>query len=725
MIQGFKIPATTSRRRFLQAGSAGIGLMLGFHWPLGGNKFAAAATPSAFAPNAFVRIAKDNSVTVIAKHLEMGQGIYTGLATILAEELDADWAQIRVESAPANAALYNNLNWGPMQGTGGSSGINNSYTQLRQAGATARAMLVMAAAKEWGVPPNEITVNRGRLEHKATARKATFGQLAELAASMSPPAEVTLKQPANFRLIGARLPRVDARAKTNGTARFALDVRPPGALHAVIARPPLFGATVKSFDKAPALAIAGVVDVVQVPAGVAVLARDTWAAMQGREALKVQWDESNAEKRGSAELMAQYRALAEKPGAVARKDGNADGVLAGAGRKLSAGFEFPYLCHAPMEPLNCVVQLSPDACEIWAGDQSQTVDQANAAATAGLKPDQVRIHTMLAGGSFGRRANGASDYVVEGVSIAKAINGRAPVKLVWTREDDVRGGRYRPMYYHDLVAALDERGLPIAWRHRIVGQSILAGTPFEGMVKNGIDGTSVEGAANLPYAIPNFSVELHTTQVGVPVLWWRSVGSTHTAYSTEVFLDELAHTAGQDPVAYRRALLAKHPRHRAVLDLAAAKAGWGRPLTAGKGRGVAVHESFHSFVAQVVEVAVGGDGRVKVERVVCAVDCGVAVNPDVIRAQMEGGIGFALSAALREAVTLNGGRVEQSNFHDYAIMRIADMPKIEVHIVRSSADPTGVGEPGVPPLAPALANAIFAATAKRIRKLPLAGEIKV
>jgi isoquinoline 1-oxidoreductase subunit beta len=727
MIHGFKISTATNRRRFLKGGAAaGIGLTIGFHWPLGGPKAAAAAIPKGFAPNAFVRIASDNSVTVIAKHLEMGQGVYTGLATILAEELDADWAQVRVESAPADAALYNNLLWGPMQGTGGSSSIANSFAQLRKAGATARAMLVMAAAKEWGVPAAEIMVAKGRLEHKASNRNASFGQLADKAAAMTPPADVPLKDPKNFRLIGARLPRVDARGKTDGTARFAFDVRPRGALHAVIARPPLFGATVRSFDAAPAKAIAGVVEVVQVPAGVAVLARDSWAAIQGREALKVQWDESAAEKRGSAELMAEYRTLSERPGAVARKDGDAEGALAGAGRKISAGFEFPYLCHAPMEPLNCVVQLSRDACEIWAGDQFQTIDQANAAAAAGLKPEQVRIHTLLAGGSFGRRANPASDYIVEGVSIAKAIGGRAPVKLVWTREDDVRGGRYRPMYYHSLSAALDGQGRPIAWRHRIVGQSILAGTPFEGaLVKDGIDGTSVEGASNLPYGIPNLAVELHTTKVGVPVLWWRSVGSTHTAYATEVFLDELAQAAGKDPFEFRRGLLTKHPRHKGVLELAAAKAGWGKPLPAGNGRGIAVHESFNSFVAQVVEVAVGGDGRVKVERVVCAVDCGIAINPDVIRAQMEGGIGFGLSAALREAITLKAGRVEQSNFHDYSVLRIEDMPRIEVHILPSTAPPTGVGEPGVPPLAPALANAIFAATGKRIRKLPLADEIKV
>ncbi len=722
MMRGFRQATTTSRRRFLQAGAAsGAALVVGFNWTAGRMKTAAAQAAGTFAPNAFVRIGRDNIVTVIAKHLEMGQGSYTGLATILAEELDADWAQVRVESAPADATRYNNTLWGPVQGTGGSSAIANSYEQLRKAGATARAMLVQAAAQAWSVPPGAIGVDRGVVIHPASGRSARFGELAERAATLTPPNDVPLKDPSKFRLIGAAsMPRVDTKAKCNGTARFALDVKPPGALTALIARPPLFGATVKSFNADKAKAVAGVTDVVQVPAGVAVVAQDFWAARKGREALEVEWDDSKAEKRGSAELIAEYKRLAATPGTVARKDGDAERALSGAAKTVEAVFEFPYLAHTPMEPLNCVVQLSANSCEIWAGDQFQTVDQANAATAAGLKPEQVKINTVFAGGSFGRRANPASDYIVEGVTVAKAIGGRAPVKLVWTREDDLRGGRYRPLYVHAMRATLDAQGNPLAWHHRIVGQSILAGTPFEPMmVKNGVDMTSVEGAQNLPYGIPNLSVELHTTKVGVPVLWWRSVGSTHTAFATEVLIDELAVSAGKDPYEFRRGLLAKHPRHLAALDLAAEKAGWRTPLPQGRTRGIAVHESFGSFVAQVAEISMNG-GEVKVERVVCAVDCGIAINPDVIRAQMEGGIGFGLGAALAEAITIDGGRVEQSNFDDYTPLRIDQMPKVEVHIVQSVEPPTGVGEPGVPPIAPAVANAIAAATGQRIRSLPFA-----
>jgi isoquinoline 1-oxidoreductase subunit beta len=460
---------------------------------------------------------------------------------------------------------------------------------------------------------------------------------------------------------------------------------------------------------------------VQVPTGIAVLGRDTWSAIRGREALRIQWDESAAEKRSSAAIMAQYRQLAERSGMLARRDGDVDAALRSAARTLTADFEFPYLAHAPMEPLTCAVQLSADRCEIWAGDQFQTIDQGNAARIAGLRPNQVIIHTLYAGGSFGRRANTLSDYVTEGVAIAKAINGRAPVKLVWTREDDIKGGMYRPMYFHRLWAGLDAQGNPVAWKHRIVGQSIIGGTPFEPMlVRDGIDGTSVEGAHNLPYAIANLNVELHTTRSPVSVLWWRSVGSTHTGYATEMFIDELAVAAGKDPYQYRRGLLARHPRHLAVLDLAAQRAGWGTSLPAGKFRGIAVHESFNSFVAQVAEVTLGADRRITIDRVVCAVDCGIAVNPDIVRAQMEGGIGFGLGAALHDAITLKDGEVEQSNFHDYASLRINEMPKVEVHIVPSNAAPTGVGEPGVPVIAPAVANAVAAATGRRIRKLPFA-----
>jgi isoquinoline 1-oxidoreductase beta subunit len=716
------ILSPASRRGFLKAAAAtAAGLTIGFHWS-GPLSRALADTPKDFAPNAFLRIAPDNSVTVIAKHLEMGQGSYTGLATVVAEELDADWAQIRVESAPADASKYANLAFGTMQGTGGSSAMANSWMQLRHAGATARAMLVTAAALEWNVTPASLMVERGVVHHAPSNRQATFGELAGKASSLPVPNDAPLKDPKDFKLIGQKLPRVDIPGKTNGTAQFTIDVTFPNMLVAVLQRPPLFGATVKSFDPSAAKAVPGVVEVLQVPRGVAVVAKSFWAAKQGRDALKVEWDDSKAERRSTAAIMAEYRTLAEQPGKPARKEGDAAAALKGAAKVVTATYEFPYLAHAPMEPLDAVVKLDANGCEIWAGDQFQTVDQANAAATAGLKPEQVKIYTLLAGGSFGRRANMGSDYIVEAVSVAKALGANGtPVKLQWTREDDIRGGLYRPLYLHRLEAALDTNGKLVGWQHRIVGQSIMAGTAFAAvMVKNGIDGTSVEGAANLPYAVPNMSVELNTTETGVPVLWWRVVGSSHTAYATEAFIDEIAHAAGKDPFAFRQAMLEHHPRHKAVLELAAKAADWGSPLSKGKGRGIAVAEAFGTYVAQVAEVTVAPDGKIKVDRVVCAVDCGTPINPDVITAQMEGGIGFGLGAALYGAITLKDGKVEQTNFDAYQVLRIDEMPKVEVHIVPSPEAPTGVGEPGVAPIGPAVANAVFAVTGKRLRVLPFA-----
>jgi isoquinoline 1-oxidoreductase subunit beta len=714
--------ARSSRRAFLKTAAAtAAGLTIGFHWS-GPLSRALADTSKDFAPNAFLRIAPNNSVTVIAKHLEMGQGTYTGLATIVAEELDADWAQIRVESAPADASKYANLAFGTIQGTGGSSAMANSWMQLRNAGATARAMLVAAAAAEWNVPPASLTIERGVVRHAPSNRQATFGDLAAKAASQPAPDKVALKDPKDFKLIGQKLPRVDIPGKTNGTAQFTIDVTFPNMLVAVLQRPPLFGATAKSFDATATKAVPGGVDVLQVPRGVAVVAKSFWAAKLGRDALKVAWDDSKAEKRGTAAIMAEYRTLAEQPGKPARKEGDAAAALKGAAKLITATYEFPYLAHAPMEPLDAVVKLDADSCEIWCGDQFQTVDQGNAAATAGLKPEQVKIHTLLAGGSFGPRANMGSDYIVEAVSVAKALGANGiPVKLQWTREDDIRGGLYRPLYLHRLEAALDNNGQLVGWQHRIVGQSIIAGTAFAAvMVKDGIDGTSIEGAANLPYAVPNMSVELSTTETGVPVLWWRVVGSSHTAYATEAFIDEIAHAAGKDPFAFRQAMLEHHPRHKAVLELAAKAAGWGSPLPKGKGRGIAVAEAFGTYVAQVAEVTVAPNGKVKVDRVVCAVDCGTPINPDVITAQMEGGIGFGLGAALYGAITLKDGQVEQTNFDAYQVLRIDEMPKVEVHIVPSPEAPTGVGEPGVAPVGPAVANAVFAATGKRLRVLPFA-----
>jgi isoquinoline 1-oxidoreductase subunit beta len=711
-----QVSSRASRRGFLKSAAAtAAGLTIGFHWS-GPLSRALADTPKDFAPNAFLRIAPDNSVTVIAKHLEMGQGSYTGLATIVAEELDADWGQIRVESAPADASKYANLKFGTIQGTGGSSAMANSWMQLRKAGASARAMLVATAAAEWNVAPASLVVERGVVAHASSHRTATFGELTAKASDQPMPADVPLKDPKDFKLIGQRLPRVDLLGKTNGTAQFTIDVTFPGMLVALLQRPPWFGGTAKAFDATATKRVPGVVDVVQVPRGVAVVANGFWAAKQGRDALKVEWDDGKAEKRGTAAILGEYRKLAERPGLSARNEGDVAAAFKGAATTLTASYEFPYLAHAPMEPLDAVVKLDADSCEIWAGDQFQTVDQANTAATAGLKPEQVKIHTLLAGGSFGRRANVASDYIVEAVSIAKALGATGvPVKLQWTREDDIQGGRYRPIYVHRLEAALDNDGRLVGWQHRIVGQSIMAGR-----VKNGIDRTSVEGAANLPYAVPNMAVELNTTETGVPVLWWRVVGSSHTAYATEAFIDEIAHAAGKDPFAFRRAMLEHHPRHKAVLELAAKAAGWGDPLPKGKGRGIAIAEAFGSYVAQVAEVTVAPNGDIKVNRVVCAVDCGTPINPDVIAAQMEGGIGFGLGAALYGAITMKDGKVEQTNFDGYRVLRIDEMPKVEVHIVQSSEVPTGIGEPGVAPIGPAVANAVFAATGKRLRVLPFA-----
>lgn len=717
--------STPSRRTFLKvmAASTGVlavGSVLVPAFPASAEEKTA---PPAFPkqPDAFVRIAPDNSVTVVVKHLDKGQGIATGIATIVAEELDADWGQIRTEFAPAIVPLYANRAFG-IQGTGGSSGINNSWDELRYSGAAARWMLVSAAAQEWQVPAAEITVSKGVISHPKSGRKSDFGALASKAAAQPVPQDVTLKNPKDFVLIGTtNTKRVDSVAKTTGQAKFSLDIRRPGMVRAVIARAPKFGGKVKSFDDSAARAVPGVVEVVQVPNGVAVLAKDTWSAKRGREALKIEWDDSAAETRSTAAILADYRALAAKEGLPAAMKGDTKSAMAKAAKVVEAEYVFPYLAHAPMEPLNAVIELTPDGAEIWAGSQFQTVEQGTAAAVLGLKPEQVKIHTTWAGGSFGRRATPTADYIAEAASIAKATQGRHPVQLVWTREDDITGGYYRPMYVHKLRAGLDAKGKLIAWEHRIVGQSIIDGTPFaKVMVKNGIDATSVEGAADLPYEVANLQVDLHTVKSPVTVLWWRSVGHTHTAYAVETFIDQVAHEAKQDPVAFRLALMSEsQARSKAVLKLAAEKAGWSKKPAAGHARGIAVAESFGSHVAQVVEVSKDKDGKIKVDRVVCVVDCGIAVNPDVVRAQMEGGIGYGLGAVLRDQITFTDGKVDQSNFDAYLPLRMSDMPKVEVHIVPSNLHPSGVGEPGVPPLGPALANAVFAATGKRATHLPM------
>ncbi len=719
-------PGQATRRAFLKgAGTVtAMALTIGFEWAGPTRRAAAIAAPSAgalFTPNAFLRIGADNSVTVIAKHVEMGQGAYTGIATVVAEELDADWSRVRVESAPADAKRYANLAFGTIQGTGGSSAMANSWMQLREAGGKARAMLLTAAATEWHVPVEELTVEKSIVYHSGSKRQARFGSLVGRAAALAVPETVKLKDAKDFKLIGHQVPRVDVAAKVDGSAQFTLDVMLPGMLVALLKRPPQFGATVKSFDATAAHAIPGVVKVVQVPRGVAVVAKSFWAAKQGRDALAVEWDDTNAEKRSSAALMDEYRRLADQPALSARTEGDSAQAIRNAAHKVSASYEFPYLAHAPMEPLDAVVKLTANRCEIWAGDQFQTVDQANAAETAGLDPQQVSIHTLYAGGSFGRRANPGSDYIVEAVSIAKAYGADGtPIKLQWTREDDILGGLYRPMYFHKLEAGLNDKRELTGWRHVIVGQSIMADSFLAGMIKDGIDPSSVEGAASIAYAIPNITVELSTTRTGVPVLWWRVVGSSHTIFAVEAFIDEVAHAAGEDGFTFRRKLLEHEPRMKAVLELAAEKAGWSSaPMAKGKGRGIAVAEAFKTYVAQVAEVSVDEAGHVKVDRVVCAVDCGTPINPDIIAAQMEGGIGFGLGAVLYGTITLKDGRIEQDNFDSYRVLRMNEMPKVEVHIVPSTQAPTGVGEPGVAPVGPAVANAIFAATGKRIHVLPI------
>jgi len=711
-----------SRRVFLQSAGA-TGLAIGFGWltPTDANAALQGAEGGAtgpLAPNAFIRVGTDNLVTVICKHHEMGQGNTTGLATLVADELDADWSLVRTEYAPADAKLYNNLAFGPMQGTGGSSAIANSFLQYRSAGASARAMLVAAAAEAWQVPAGEIRTSKSTLTH-ASGRRATYGEMAVAASRQTPPANPPLKSAEQFTFIGKdrSTPRVDSPSKCNGTATYTIDVKLPGLLTAVIAWPPSFGAKLVSFDATDAKNVKGVTDIVEVPEGVAVVATGTWAALQGRRALKVQWDESASKDLDSEALLARYRAQAAQPGTPFTKPTTTS--AAAAVKTIEAVYEFPFLAHATMEPMNCVAWLHDGTLETWSGHQFPTFDHMFAAKAAGLPMDKVKLHTLVSGGSFGRRANVWSDFTVAAVNVAKAIGGRAPVRLQFSREDDTGAGLYRPMYVHAVKAGIDAQGRVALWEHTIVGQSIMAGGPMaEMMIKDGIDPTSVEGVDKSIYDLPMLAGRLHSPALPVRPLWWRSVGNTHTAYVMETMMDELAASAGKDPVTFRLALLSKSPRAAAVLKLAADKAGWGKPRRTGVAQGIAVHESFDTFVAQVAEVSMR-NGKVKVERVVCAIDCGVPVNPDVIRAQMEGCIGFAVGALYYSEVDIKAGRAEQRNFDTYRALRIHEMPKVEVHIVPSVEKPSGVGEPGVPPLAPAVANAVAKLGGPRVRRLPL------
>ncbi|MCU0835007.1 MAG: xanthine dehydrogenase family protein molybdopterin-binding subunit [Chromatiaceae bacterium] len=702
-----------SRRDFLKISAlAGGGLLLGVHLPSSG-RLAEAAGDAVFAPNVFLRIGTDGAIIVEVARSEMGQGVMTALPMLIAEELDVGLDQLSARFAPADTAYVNRLIG--QQLTGGSTSVRDAWVVLREAGAVAREMLVATAAEQWGVPPGECRTERAQVIHGASGRRTGYGELAAAAASQPVPESVFLKDPEEWRLIGTRAPRLDVPEKVSGQARFGLDVRLPGMLFASVERCPVFGGRLLRVDDAKARAVSGVVDVVPVTAGIAVVAKDTWSAFQGRKALAVDWDFAGNETLDSAAIRRRFEARLAERGVPVREEGDAPKALSGAAKTVEAIYEAPFQAHACMEPMNATADVRADGCDVYVPTQAQTRTQQVAMTITGLPEERVRVHTTYLGGGFGRR--GEADFVLDAVELSKHL-GR-PVQVVWTREDDIRHCFYRPATLNRLRGGIDAAGSPIAWEHQIVGPSILARVA-PAAVKDGVDRTSVEGAANLPYAIPNIQVDYSLAGTQVPVGFWRSVGSSQNAWVTECFLDELAAAAGRDPFELRRALLEGSPRHLRVLELAADKAGWGKPLPAGRHRGIAVAESFAGFVAQVAEVSVGEDGQVRVHRVVCAVDVGPVINPDTVEAQMEGGIVFGLTATLKGAVTIEAGRVVQGNFHDFPLLRIDEMPLIEVHIARSDDPIGGVGEPGTPPIAPAVCNAVYAATGTPVRALPIA-----
>jgi isoquinoline 1-oxidoreductase beta subunit len=654
-------------------------------------------------------------VTITNSVPEMGQGSMTTMPMIVADELDADWGKIKVEQAPANPALYAN----PVtktQSYGGSRGVRDHLEMWRKAGAAARTMLKQAAAQEWGVPESEVDTEPGTVIHRPSGRKLMYGQLVDRAAQLPVPQDPKLKTKDQFRYIGKEgIARLDIPLKTDGKAIYGIDVKVPGAQVGSIERCPVFGGKVETFDASAAKAIKGVSHVVQVTNGIAVVGDSFWSVMKGRRALKVKWNEGPLANLSSAEITRGYQDLAKQPGQVARKEGDAEKVLGGGGKVIEAVYQVPFLEHACMEPMNCTASVKADRCEVWVPTQNPGGHQALAAKITGLPLEKVTINTTLLGGGFGRR--GEPDFVTDAVETSKAIGG--PVKIIWTREDDLQHGFYRPATYNVFKAALDTQGTPTAWWNRIVGPGILI---QKGRAPAGsIDPAAVEGARNHPYDIPNILVEWKEKDFGVPVGFWRSVGSSQNAFITESFIDELAHAAGKDPYEYRRALLGKAKRHKTVLETAATKANWGAPLPAGRARGIAVAFSYGSYAAHVAEVSVTPDGQLRVHKLVCAIDCGIAVNPDQVRAQMEGGAIYAMTGMF-DQITLEKGRVQQSNFHDYPMLRIAEAPVVETHIVDSGEAPGGLGEPGVPPVAPSICNAVFALTGKRIRTLPIRPE---
>ena len=709
-------PDSVSRRSFLKASAAaGGGLLLSLALPLARGE-AKAPVARSFEPNAFIRIGRDGKIVLIMPYVEMGQGTYTSIPMLIAEELEVDLSQVQLEAAPPNEKLYANPLLG-VQATGNSNAVRGAWQPLRQAGATARTMLIAAAAKRWNVDPATCRARSGVVYHEATRRSAKYGDLAAEAATMPVPEKVALKGPSEFTLIGTPAKRLDIPVKVNGTAVFGIDARPPGVKIATLAQSPVFGGRLKSVDDSAAKSVKGVRQIVRLDDAVAVVADHMWAAKQGLAALKIEWDDGPHAKLTTEDIARELEAATRSPGAVAQNIGDADKAMASAATKVEATYEVPFLAHATMEPMNCTVHVRKDDCEVWVGTQVIARAQAAAAKVAGMPLDKVVVHNHLIGGGFGRRLE--VDGVIRAVQIAKQVGG--PVKVVWTREEDIQHDMYRPYFFDRISAGLDANGMPVAWSHRFAGSSIIARWLPPGF-KNGFDGDTVEGAIDLVYNLPNLRVEyLRVEPPGIPTAFWRSVGPSHNVFVTESFVDELAVAAKKDPVEYRRALLDKSPRAKAVLDLAAEKAGWGRSLPDGIGRGVSVQFAFATYMAQVAEVEVAKDGAVRVRRVVCAVDCGTVVNPDTVRAQIQSAIMFGVTAALYGAVTLKDGRVEQSNFHDYRILRMNEAPAVEVHIVQNSEPPGGMGEAGTSCVVPAVTNAVFAATRKRLRKLPIDG----
>jgi isoquinoline 1-oxidoreductase beta subunit len=701
-----------SRRGFLSTGAAtGGGLLLSLSLPSAGQ-----AQATAFEPNAFVRIGPDGKVVMTMPYVEMGQGTYTSIPMLVAEELEVNLDQVQVEHAPPNPKLYGNPVLGGEQVTGNSCAVRAAWQPLRQAGAVARTMLVAAAAKRWKVDPSSCRAAAGEVLHAPSGRRLKYGELAADAAQMPPPKDVALKPPKDFKLIGTPAKRLDTPAKVNGTAVYGIDVRPPGVKIATLAQSPTFGGRLRSVDDSAAKAVKGVRQIVRLDDAVAVVADHMGAAKKGLAALKIEWDDGPHAKLTTADIVAELEQATLKPGPVAQTVGDVEKALAAATTRVEATYQLPFLAHAAMEPMNCTVHLTRDGCEVWLGSQVLARAQAAAAKAAGLPLDKVVVHNHLLGGGFGRRLE--VDNVVRAVEIAKQVDG--PVKLVWTREEDIQHDMYRPYWLDRLTGGLDDKGKPVAWRNRYAGSSVIArwAPPW---FNNGLDPDSTEGAIDLVYGLPNFHVEyLRVEPPGIPTAFWRSVGPSHNVFVTESFIDELAAAARQDPVAYRRALLDKSPRARAVLDLAAEKAGWGGKLPEGVGRGVSLQFAFASYMAHVAEVDVAKDGSVRVRRVVCAVDCGTVVNPDTVRAQLQSAVNFGISAALYGEITLKNGRVEQANFDTYKVLRIDEAPiAIDVHLVQNTEAPGGIGEPGTSAIVPAVANAIFAATGKRLRKMPI------